>query len=50
MGLHYWKGIVHGKKLFNTSIIPLARYPKNTLGSITYILKLGKALHSPTKT
>ncbi len=25
-------------------------YPKNTLGSITYILKLGRVFHSPTKT
>jgi len=24
--------------------------PKNTLGSITYILKLGKVFHNPTKT
>jgi hypothetical protein len=30
--------------------IPLVGYPKNTLGSITYILKLGGVLHSPTKT
>jgi hypothetical protein len=28
-------------KLFNTLAIPLAMYPKNTLGSITYLLKLG---------
>jgi len=27
-----------------------AGYPKNTLGSITYILKLGGILHIPTKT
>jgi hypothetical protein len=36
-------------KLLNTPAIPLTMYPKNTLGSITYILKLGKILHSPTK-
>ncbi len=37
-------------KLFNTLIIPLVGYPKNTLGCITYLLKLGGVLHSPTKT
>jgi hypothetical protein len=37
-------------KLLNTPTIPLVGYPKNTLGSITYILKLGGVLHSPTKT
>jgi hypothetical protein len=30
--------------------IPFIIYPKNTLGSITYPLKLGGVLHNPTKT
>jgi len=50
MGLCYWKGIVHGKKLFNTFAIPLIGYPINTLSSITYLLKLGGVFHNPTKT
>jgi len=37
-------------KLFNTPAIPLVRYPTNIVGSITYILKLGRVMHSPTKT
>jgi hypothetical protein len=37
-------------KLLNTLAIPLARYLRNTLGSITYILKLGRVLHILTKT
>jgi len=28
-------------KLHNTPAIPLARYPRKTLSSITYLLKLG---------
>jgi hypothetical protein len=40
-------------KLFNTYVIPFARYPKNTLGSIPYLLKLGgvflKLLCEPLK-
>jgi hypothetical protein len=40
-------------KVFNTSAIPFASltgYPKNTLGSITYLLKLGGVFHNLTKT
>jgi hypothetical protein len=37
-------------KLFNTLTIPFLGYSKNTLGSITYFLKLGKVFHSPAKT
>jgi hypothetical protein len=37
-------------KLFNTPAIPIVGYLKNTLGTITYLLKLGRILHSPTKT
>jgi hypothetical protein len=37
-------------KLFNTLAILLIWYPKNTLGSMTYLLKLGGVLHSLTKT
>jgi hypothetical protein len=49
-GLCYWKGIVHSQKLFNTLVVPFVGYPKNILGFITYILKLGRVLHNPTKT
>jgi hypothetical protein len=37
-------------KLFNKLTIPFLGYPRNTLGSITYIMKLGRVFHSPTKT
>jgi len=37
-------------KLFNTPTIPFVGYPTNIVGSITYILKLGRVMHSPTKT
>jgi len=37
-------------KLQNTFTIPFLGYPMNTLGSITYLLKLGGVFHSPTKT
>ncbi len=30
--------------------IPFVGYFKNTLGSITYLLKLGRVFHNPTKT
>jgi hypothetical protein len=30
--------------------IPLSKYPKNTLGSITYIFAREGVMHSPTKT
>jgi hypothetical protein len=43
------EGYYSWSKLFNTFVIPLARYPKNTLGSITYFLKLGRALHTLQK-
>jgi hypothetical protein len=33
-------------KLFNTLTISFVGYPINTLGSITYILKLGGILHT----
>jgi hypothetical protein len=47
-GLCYWRGIAH-TQLLNTPIISFVRYPINTLGSITYFLKLG-ILHNLTKT
>jgi hypothetical protein len=37
-------------KLFDTPTIPIVGYPKNTLGSITYILKLEDVLHGLPKT
>jgi hypothetical protein len=45
-----FKGYWSCPKLFNTPTIPLVGYPINTLGSITYLLKLEKVLHNPTKT
>jgi len=44
------EGYCSWPKLLNTPTIPLSGYPRNTLGSITYLLKLGKLFHSPTKT
>jgi len=44
------EGYYSWPKLFNTFAIPFARYPRNTLGSITYFLKLEGVLHNPTKT
>jgi hypothetical protein len=35
-------------KILNRLAIPFIRYPKNALGCITYILKLGGALHNHT--
>jgi len=37
-------------KKLNEHAIPLSRYPRNTLGSITYLLTCGGVLHSLTKT
>jgi hypothetical protein len=37
-----FEGYYSWPKLINTSVIPFAGYPINTLGSITYILKLGR--------
>jgi hypothetical protein len=36
------KGYCLCPKLLNTHAIPLARYLRNTLGSITYLLKHGE--------
>jgi hypothetical protein len=44
------EGYCSWPKLLNTLTIPLLGYPINTLGSITYFLKLGRIFHSPTKT
>jgi hypothetical protein len=44
------EGYCSWPKLFNTFVIPFAGHPKNTLGSITYLLKLGEIFHDPTKT
>jgi hypothetical protein len=44
------EGYCSFSKLFNTLAIPFVGYPKNILGSITYLLKLKKVLHNPTKT
>jgi hypothetical protein len=37
-------------KMLNRLAILFIRYPKNALGCITYLLKLGGALHNHTKT
>jgi hypothetical protein len=44
------EGYCSWPKLFNTPAIPLSCYSKNTLGPITFLLKLGGVFHSPTKT
>jgi len=44
------EGYYSWSKLLNTLTIPLSNYPIITLGSIIYLLKLGGAFHSPTKT
>jgi hypothetical protein len=49
-GSMLFEGYYSWPKLFNTSTIPFIGYPKNTLGSITYILKLEGVLHSLTRT
>jgi hypothetical protein len=61
-GLHYkhqWaesfcsrllKGNYSCPKKLNEHALPLPRYPKNTLGSITYLLTHIRVFHSPTKT
>jgi hypothetical protein len=49
-GLSYWKRYYSCPKLLNTLTVPLIGYPINTLGSITYLLKLRGVLHNPTKT
>jgi hypothetical protein len=43
------KGYYSCPKLLITLVVTLTMYPKNTLGSITYLWKLGGVLHSPTK-
>jgi hypothetical protein len=43
------KGYYSCPKLLNTFTIPFAMYPKSTLGSITYLFKLGGILHNLTK-
>jgi hypothetical protein len=49
-GFMFLEGYCSCPKLLNTPTLPLTWYPRNTLGSITYILKLGGILHSPPKT
>jgi hypothetical protein len=44
------EGYYSWPKLLNTPTIPLLSYLRNTLDSITYLLKLGRVFHSPTKT
>jgi len=49
-GFTLLEGYYSSLKLFNTPAIPLVGYPTNIVGSITYLLKLGRVMHSPTKT
>jgi hypothetical protein len=44
------EGYCSCSKLNNMLAIPLISYSKNTLGSIRYFFKLGKVIHSHTKT
>jgi hypothetical protein len=44
------KGVLLMPKRIQWTCNTLLRYPRNTLGSTTYILKHGGVLHSPTKT
>jgi hypothetical protein len=44
------EGYCSWPKLLNTPTIPFSSYPKNKMGSITYILKLRGIFHSLTKT
>jgi hypothetical protein len=44
------EGYCSWPKLFNKLTIPFLGYPINTLGSITYIMKLGRVFHNLTKT
>jgi hypothetical protein len=44
------KGYCSCPKRLNEHALPLPRYLKNTLGSITYFLTCERVLHSPTKT
>jgi hypothetical protein len=49
----FWFGLLEGynlcPKVLNACAIPLLGYIKNLLGSITYLLKLERVLHSHTK-
>jgi hypothetical protein len=49
-GFTLFEGYCSCPKLHNTLTIPLINYPRNTMGSITYLFKLGGVLHSHTKT
>jgi hypothetical protein len=44
------EGYCSWPKLHNVPRIPFSGYPINTLGSVTYLLKLGRLFHSHTKT
>jgi hypothetical protein len=50
----FWSKLLKGHcsciRLFNAHALPLSGHPRNHLGSITYLLKLGKVLHSHIKT
>jgi hypothetical protein len=47
--LDYQRGIAYGKEYLMHMHCPLVGYPKNTLGSKTYILKLVGVLQNHTK-
>jgi len=48
--LNYQRGIIYGKEYSMHMHYPIVGYPRNTLGSITYILKLARVSHNHTKT
>jgi hypothetical protein len=47
--INYQRGIAYGKEYSMHMDYPLIRYPRNTLGSKTYLLKLAGVLHSHTR-
>jgi len=49
-GFTLLEGYCSCPKLLNIPTLPIIGYAKNTLGSITYILKLEGVLHGPPKT
>jgi len=47
--LDYQRGIAYGKEYLMDIHYPLVGYPRNTLGSKTYLLELVRVLHNHTR-
>jgi len=47
--INFQRGIVYGKEYSMHMDYPLVRYPLNTLGFKTYLLKFARVLHSHSK-